>query len=443
MTSGATKKLAVDRRSRRQKAVAEHTVDGVRGALVRIPTDELRAINAGLPEGIRMLPNGNYQARFRGPNKRQVSKVFKVLADAKDWRTEGLMQVRSGDWVNPKASKAGVRDFYATYLANKNTRKASSRDDILYLWGQYVSGWADYPVGSVTPSEVEAWVRDLGSAGYSRSTIRRCVLIFHGVMDEALRAGAVAKNPVDTKRLQTLYPKTSSHKPNPLTREQLDALIENSSPTYRDLTEVIARTGLRISEARELRPADVLLKGRSPGGLDYGKNPTLSVTRACVTVPERDTNGEVIKKVVNGRERTVTIDVIDTPKSGERTVPLTPRAVAALKRAMAGKEPHELLFKNSQGARVDRRGFNTSLKDAAERGGVVTSTGQPITPHSLRDTFATHALAAGNIKAVQHALGHATAAMTLDRYAGLLPEDTEALREGLIAAEKASSKRKK
>jgi integrase len=92
---------------------------------------------------------------------------------------------------------------------------------------------------------------------------------------------------------------------------------------------------------------------------------------------------------------------------------------------------------------VDRRGFNTSLQDAAARGGVVTTSRQRITPHSLRDTFATHALAAGSIKAVQHALGHATAAMTLDRYAGLLPEDTEALRTGLVAAEKASRKRSK
>ena len=92
---------------------------------------------------------------------------------------------------------------------------------------------------------------------------------------------------------------------------------------------------------------------------------------------------------------------------------------------------------------MDRRGFNTSLQDAAARGGVVTTSRQRITPHSLRDTFATHALAAGSIKAVQHALGHATAAMTLDRYAGLLPEDTEALRTGLVAAEKASRKRSK
>lgn len=36
-----------------------------------------------------------------------------------------------------------------------------------------------------------------------------------------------------------------------------------------------------------------------------------------------------------------------------------------------------------------------------------------------------------SVKAVQRALGHATAAMTLDRYAGLFEEDLEALADRL------------
>ena len=44
-----------------------------------------------------------------------------------------------------------------------------------------------------------------------------------------------------------------------------------------------------------------------------------------------------------------------------------------------------------------------------------------ITPHELRHTAASLAVSAGaNVKAVQRILGHASAAMTLDVYAGLL-----------------------
>ena len=49
-----------------------------------------------------------------------------------------------------------------------------------------------------------------------------------------------------------------------------------------------------------------------------------------------------------------------------------------------------------------------------------------MTPHDLRHTAASLAIAAGaNVKAVQGMLGHASAAMTLDIYAGLFPDDLD------------------
>ena len=59
----------------------------------------------------------------------------------------------------------------------------------------------------------------------------------------------------------------------------------------------------------------------------------------------------------------------------------------------------------------------------------------PLTPHDLRDTAASLAVAAGaSVKAVQRMLGHASAAMTLDVYAGLFDElDDVADRMGAAA----------
>lgn len=52
--------------------------------------------------------------------------------------------------------------------------------------------------------------------------------------------------------------------------------------------------------------------------------------------------------------------------------------------------------------------------------------------HDLRHTAASLAISAGaSIKAVQRMLGHATAQITLDRYAGLYEEDLEHLAERL------------
>ena len=51
-----------------------------------------------------------------------------------------------------------------------------------------------------------------------------------------------------------------------------------------------------------------------------------------------------------------------------------------------------------------------------------------MTPHGLRHTAASLAIAAGgNVKVVQQMLGHATASMTLDRYGHLLPNQLDNL----------------
>ena len=58
-----------------------------------------------------------------------------------------------------------------------------------------------------------------------------------------------------------------------------------------------------------------------------------------------------------------------------------------------------------------------------------------LTPHDLRHTAASLAVQAGaNVKAVQRMLGHASAAMTLDVYAGLFNDDLDAVADRLDAA---------
>ena len=58
-----------------------------------------------------------------------------------------------------------------------------------------------------------------------------------------------------------------------------------------------------------------------------------------------------------------------------------------------------------------------------------------LTPHELRHTAASLAVSAGvKVKAVQKMLGHASAAMTLDVYAGLFDDDLDAVAERLDTA---------
>ena len=76
----------------------------------------------------------------------------------------------------------------------------------------------------------------------------------------------------------------------------------------------------------------------------------------------------------------------------------------------------------SERRRAAHRNVRSAWFDAAAR-----AIGEPgLTPHELRHTAASLAIKAGaNVKAVQRILGHASAAMTLDRYADLFDDDLD------------------
>ena len=127
-------------------------------------------------------------------------------------------------------------------------------------------------------------------------------------------------------------------------------------------------------------------------------------------------------KLVEGRRRSHQI----------RQVPLPRFLVGPLAEQVAGMGPDDLVFT------VAGRWTATEhqLPDPGlESSCAVKPASAGLTPHDLRHTAASLAVAAGaNVKAVQRMLGHASAAMTLDVYAGLFGDDLDAVADRLDEA---------
>ncbi len=97
-----------------------------------------------------------------------------------------------------------------------------------------------------------------------------------------------------------------------------------------------------------------------------------------------------------------------------RVVPLTEGASRALSRylgqsrAALGANESSALFVNHRGSRLTRQGFWLILKAYAQQADIAD-----ITPHTLRHTYATHALRRGaELRDVQHVLGHVSISTT-------------------------------
>jgi integrase/recombinase XerD len=97
-----------------------------------------------------------------------------------------------------------------------------------------------------------------------------------------------------------------------------------------------------------------------------------------------------------------------------RIVPISPAAIAAVTdyldraRGPLANGETQSLFVNHRGGRLTRQGFWLILKSYAQRAGI-----DDITPHTLRHSFATHALGQGaELSDVQKQLGHVSISTT-------------------------------
>jgi integrase len=149
------------------------------------------------------------------------------------------------------------------------------------------------------------------------------------------------------------------------------------------------------------------------------------------------------------RQRADFFNAIGQPKSeaGERTIPLPPMVVAALRtwRLACPKGPLNLVFPNGKGNVENLTNIvGRGLKPAMVAAGVVTATGEAKYTglHSLRHFYASWCInrrVDGGLelplKVIQARLGHATVTLTADRYGHLFPRGDDGAE--LAAAEQA------
>lgn len=260
---------------------------------------------------------------------------------------------------------------------------------------QVLPQWQKVRLAEVTHVDVVAWVASLQAEGYAAATIRRAHRVFSLMMSLAVRDRRLSYNPAEGVRL----PRVVRKEPVFLSHDQVDRLAE-ACVGFELFIRLLAYTGLRWGEATALQVKRVDLMRRG-----------LEVVRTAIDL------GEV---------------TYGTPKTHQhRSVPIPRSIVDELARHVAGKSPDDLVFTSPRGAPLRNHNFRARVFTPAAR-----AIGVPqLTPHDLRHTAASLAVQAGaNVKAVQRMLGHASAAMTLDVYAGLFGDDLDAVADRLDEA---------
>lgn len=366
---------------------------------------------AGSIEAYETKAGTRYRVRYRKPDRSATDKRgFKTKKEARLFLASVEISRATGEYIDPQDSRASVALLGDAWLQTKKSLKPSSYHSLETSWRVYVKPrWGGTPVGDIKPSHVEAWITELseGSAVTARSRNRkntrgprsatvvlRAVGVLAGILDVAVRDRRIAKNPA---RGASNLPRKESTKPRRYLndREVVALATATRDPMLATLVLVLAYCGLRWSEAIALRGQDINMLRRR-----------LHINRAAVEV-----DGVV---------------EVGLPKTWEkRTVPFPEFLSKPLEDLLEGKSPGDLVFANSEGGYLRRAKSDEAAESWFAK--AVKSTGiARITPHDLRHTAASLAIASGaHVKAVQRMLGHKSAAMTLDTYADLFDDDLD------------------
>lgn len=338
--------------------------------------------------------DGNWIARWRDPSGRQRKKSFVRKVDAQRWLDQALSDLHRGQYIDPVGAKAKTGDYadrWASGLAHLKVSTATRFRGIVRV--HIVPRWGTWQLGKITLSDVNTWIADLDALGLRPGSVRQTHRVFSLILDTAVADGRIARNPAAGAKL----PRRVRTEPVFLTAQQVAQLARASEP--HDLPVLtLAFTGLRFGELAGLK-----VRRFDP-------------VRRRLTVSESVTE-------VGGRL------TWSTPKTHQtRSVPVPRTLAARIEELVRGRNPDDPIFTAPDGG-VLRIGnwrvrFFDPARDAAGLGG--------LTPHDLRHTAASLAIASGaNVKAVQRMLGHASAAMTLDVYAGLFGDDLDAVADAL------------
>ena len=292
---------------------------------------------------------------------------------------------RSGTYVSQDRGWVFIRDLLPEWLAGQVHLKASTlqatRSDVGFSILPY---WGGKILADIRRADVQLWVAQMGKAP---TTVETIYGRFRTFLNWCVQEGRIVTSPAKGVKL----PRHSQRPHTYLKPAQVTLLASSIRPHYSGFIWALALTGLRFGELTELRYGDI----------DRRRN-RATISRAVAWV-----NGTA---------------VVGTPKSNtSRDVPLTRKVLDVIGEGPAG----DLIFTSPRGCRIRPSNFSGPMKAGIAAACKADKSFPPgMYTHDLRHTAASLAVSAGaNVKALQRMLGHASATLTLDRYAGLFDDD--------------------
>jgi integrase len=326
-----------------------------------------------------------------------------TLKHAEKVLAERLAQIHRGEFVEP--NKVTFAEFKPRWIENyaKGQVRPSTLAFYLGLCRHLLPVFGDLPLAQVTVEKVQAFQTAKPAEGLAPQTVKHLLALLRQMLNHAVDWGLIRHNPARKVK----PPRIPKREMDFLSPAEVRLFLEHVPARWYALILTAITSGLRQGELLAMRWANLEVA-----------NGRYSVKECLVPARETEESGFRAPKT----------------ESSVQPVDLSPACLAALlahrkrqaeERLQAGPswQEHDLVFCTATGGplngrNVVQRVFEPALRAAGLR---------HIRFHDMRHTCASLLIAQGEcIKYVQRQLRHASAQITLNTYAHLLPETGQA-----------------
>ncbi len=249
---------------------------------------------------------------------------------------------------------------------SENTLDAYRRD--IKEFHRYLGENGVRDASEMTNADVVAFMMKLKDEGKSGSTLNRKMASLRSYTAFLCREGVLDADPCDNIKA----PKVEKKDVDYLTFEEVDSLLsapDGSHKGVRDraILEILYGTGIRVTEATELRMGDVNFRiGFITCSGEFGKARIIPLGKPCRAALENY------------------LENVRPAMTGE-------------------KNENEYVFVNMRGEKLTRQGLWKIIKNYADKVGLA----HRLTPQILRNSFAVHMIQNGaDLKSIQELMGY-------------------------------------
>lgn len=193
-----------------------------------------------------------YVVVFRDPSGKQHKRSAPTLAAARTLKAGLNADVTRGEYR--QTSNVTFADHWQPWIdsyAGRTSRgfRERTRDDYRRALDAYAAPFfGRMRLAEIEPQHVKTWLRGLADGGLSVSSIRNIFAPLRAMLADAAEDGLIRSNPAAGVRVPS-NAKGADDRPKVLTEREVQALIEHVPAEHQLLVQIVAETGVRISEA--------------------------------------------------------------------------------------------------------------------------------------------------------------------------------------------------